>query len=141
MGKHLNSSKISEFCFLNTEYVISRHDEIIKRDGGATGVLDYGLLESAVMSPQLGVGRVYLNPTVFHMAASYLIGISKNHAFRDGNKRTAVSATYCFLEFNGYLLTLTAPELTQLVLDVVENRKTKEEVAEYFKANTTPLNN
>lgn len=139
MEKPLNNSNTFDICFLTVENVISHHETIIKREGGAAGILDYGLLESAVMSPQSGVGMVYLNPTIFHMAACYLIGISKNHAFKDGNKRTAVMSAGCFLRCNGHLLTLTEEELTQLVLDAVENRKNKEEVAEYFKANTVPF--
>ena len=91
------------------------------------------------MSSQSGVGAVYLNPTIFHMAACYLIGISKNHAFRDGNKRTAVMSMGCFLYCNGYRLILSNDALTQLVLDAVENRKNKEDVAEYLMANTVPL--
>ncbi len=125
--------------FISTPYAIKLHDSIIEKEGGVLGVLNLGLLESALNAPQQTFFGIFLNNSIFHMAASLLVGISKNHAFRDGNKRTAVMVTVVFLRVNGYEITVQQSAMTQLVLDVVENRITKEKVADYLQTHTRPL--
>ncbi|MCG6112940.1 MAG: type II toxin-antitoxin system death-on-curing family toxin [Paracoccus sp.] len=73
--------------------------------GGAPGLWDPALLESALARPQNQ--HAYGETDIFQLAASYAEGISRNHAFVDGNKRTAFYAAADFLEQNGHLLEAT----------------------------------
>jgi len=70
--------------------------------GGQARVLNSGLLESALMRPQSSVFGEDAYPTLLEKAAALLHSLVKNHAFVDGNKRTAVVATIYFLEVNGF---------------------------------------
>lgn len=77
------------------------HAESLARFGGATGIRDEGLLESALARPQNAAAH-NREATVFELAALYCIGIIKNHPFVDGNKRTGLLAGRVFLALNGY---------------------------------------
>ena len=70
--------------------------------GGAPGLRDEGLLESALARPQQLFS--YGDPDIFAMAAAYAAGIARNHPFIDGNKRAAFIAAYIFLARNGYVI-------------------------------------
>jgi death on curing protein len=72
--------------------------------GGIAGVRDRGLLESAVEQPRATAFGELLHTDLFEMAAAYLFHIVKNHAFLDGNKRTALVAALVFLDINGVSL-------------------------------------
>lgn len=78
------------------------HEAVIEMGGGAHGLRDAALLESALARPQNQYA--YGETDRFQLAASYAEGISRNHAFVDGNKRTAFYAAADFLEQNGHVL-------------------------------------
>lgn len=78
------------------------HDEQLAEHGGAAGVRDEGLFESALARPQHLAH--YGQPDVAEVAASYGYGLARNHPFIDGNKRTAFVAVELFLALNGYTL-------------------------------------
>ncbi|WP_372803819.1 type II toxin-antitoxin system death-on-curing family toxin [Paracoccus seriniphilus] len=78
------------------------HEVVIEMGGGADGLRDAALLESALARPQNQYA--YGETDRFQLAASYAEGISRNHAFVDGNKRTAFYAAADFLEQNGHVL-------------------------------------
>lgn len=99
-------------AFLGQETVLQIHHTLIERFGGAHGVRDASLLASALAAPQASFGGQRLNASLAEMAASYLVGLAKNHAFIDGNKRTAYAVTATFLRLNGYRLNLTQDETT-----------------------------
>ena len=82
--------------------VLAIHDEQIAEHGGPSGVGDIGLLESALARPQHLAH--YGKPDIADLAACYAAGIAKNHAFNDGNKRTAAVVMELFLAKNGYSL-------------------------------------
>ena len=92
------------------------HEEQLAEHGGAAGVRDDTLLESALARPK-NLAH-YGEPDVAALAASYAYGLAKNHPFIDGNKRTAFVATELFLELNGHRLEASDPEcvLTMLAL-------------------------
>jgi death-on-curing protein len=77
------------------------HDEAIYEFGGLPGVRDQGLLESALDRPRNVLGY---EPAIFKLAAALCVGITKNRAFNDGNKRTALLTTRAFLFLNGHAL-------------------------------------
>ena len=97
---------MSEYRWLNKDMVLAIHEMQIAQFGGASGIRDDGLLESALARPQNLAA--YGEPTVPEMAAAYAFGVARNHPFVDGNKRTAFVAAYTFLRMNG--LQLAAPE-------------------------------
>jgi death-on-curing protein len=91
--------------FLTIEDVLEIHSLQIKNYGGAFGIRDKTLLESAVMTPQATFDGDYLHSCLFEMAAAYAFHIAENQPFIDGNKRTALASSLVFLEINGYSVT------------------------------------
>jgi len=89
--------------WLEESVVIAIYDAQLAEHGGIGGLRDEGLLRSALARPQnlLAYGD---GPDVGYLAAAYGFGLAQNHAFLDGNKRTAFVAMEAFLELNGYAL-------------------------------------
>ena len=92
------------------------HDESLLLHGGASGIRDAGLLDSA-LNRAVNLA-LYSEPDFADLAAVYAIGLAKNHAFVDGNKRVAFLAVGLFLGLNGYKLTATQTDATQTLLAV-----------------------
>ena len=92
--------------------------------GGAAGIRDETLLESAVAAPQVTMMGQPLISDPIEIAAAYLFYICRNHSFLDGNKRTALAACLVFLEMNELLPTAKLPvdEWEKLMLDVAANK-------------------
>ena len=86
-------------------FIEAIHDEQLRLHGGAAGLRDEGMLESALSRPLQKLN--YTEADVFELAAAYLFGLVKNHPFIDGNKRTAFVATELFLVLNGFDLQAT----------------------------------
>lgn len=89
--------------FLSPLVVEAIHAEQLRRHGGAQGTRDKNALESALQRPENKAA--YGEPDVFELAAAYAFGLARNHAFVDGNKRTAIVAASTVLLLNGYRLT------------------------------------
>ncbi len=89
-----------EFRFLTLEDVLELHDMQLESYGGATGIREQSLLESAVMTPQASFGGELVHNGVFELAAAYAFHIAENQLFVDGNKRTALAAALVFLDWN-----------------------------------------
>ena len=85
--------------WLSRKLVQAIHDEQLAEHGGAPGLRDAGLLESALARPLNRAG--YGDPDIAELAAVYAIGLIGNHPFIDGNKRTAYVALETFLALNG----------------------------------------
>jgi len=88
---------------LTVEAVKAIHREVLAAHGGAAGIRDETLLESAVAAPQASMMGQPLISDPLEIAAAYLFYICRNHPFLDGNKRTALAACLVFLEENGLL--------------------------------------
>ena len=88
--------------YLSAEEVLILHDRIIEETGGAHGLRDIGLLLSALERARAEFGGKERYPDLFTKAGSIFESIARNHAFIDGNKRTAMAATARFLFANGY---------------------------------------
>jgi death on curing protein len=122
--------------FLTIEAVQAIHRLVIERSplpDESFSVRDLGLLESAVYQPQQTFSGELLNPTIYDQAAAYLFSIAKNHAFENGNKRTALQVTLSFLKINGFKLSLSKPDAEELVLKAVLGILSKDEIAELFR--------
>jgi death-on-curing protein len=100
--------------FIPKQSVLGLHERSIENFGGARGLRDEGLLESALARPQNLA--VYGEPDVFALAAAYAFGIVRNHPFVDGNKRAAFLAAALFLDINGVVLEAAEAEATATML-------------------------
>jgi len=109
---------------LTVEAVEAIHDEVLAAHAGLAGLRDRALLESAVAAPQASFGGEYLMQEPVEIAAAYLFYLCRNHAFLDGNKRTALASAVLFLRMNGLLLpgVLNADDWEALVVDVGASR-------------------
>jgi len=97
------------FRHLAVSAVVAIHEVVLKAHGGSPGLRDAALLESAVAAPQASFGGEPLMKDGVEIAAAYLFYLCRNHAFVDGNKRTALAACLVFLESNGLLPDPQAP--------------------------------
>ena len=107
---------MTDWKWINRKALLLLHDESLAEHGGATGLRNEGLLDSALARP-LNVA-LYSDPDVAGLAASYGVGLAKNHAFVDGNKRAAFLAVGLFLAINGYRLVATQADATLTMLGV-----------------------
>jgi death on curing protein len=114
---------------LTVEAVKAIHAEVLAAHGGAAGIRDETLLESAVAAPQASMMGQALISDPLEIAAAYLFYICRNHPFLDGNKRTALAACLVFLEENGLLPNRKLPvnDWEQFVLDVASSKITRAE--------------
>jgi death-on-curing protein len=101
--------------YLTLEEVLAIHDASLRRFGGAPGVRDHGLLESALYRPRTG----YYADLV-EMAAALMESLLMNHPFVDGNKRVAFFATDVFLRLNGFRLVLEAGPAHRFLIGLLE---------------------
>jgi death-on-curing protein len=100
------------------------HREVLAAHGGARGIRDEALLESAVAAPQATMmGRPLISDPI-EIAAAYLFYLCRNHPFIDGNKRTALAACLVFLQNNDLLPNdkLDADQWEEFMLDVAASR-------------------
>lgn len=118
-----------EVLFLDVEDVVELHATQLKVFGGATGLRDRGLLESAVAQPQASFAGDFTHEGLFAMAAAYLFHIVSNHPFVDGNKRAGMLSALVFLEVNGISIDHSSDALYELTMRVAESRIEKASVA------------
>ena len=120
--------------FLSVDDVLAIQENTIAKEGGLGGLRDAGLLESAVLMPQQRFGGKYLHTDLGAMAAAYLFHISQNHAFLDGNKRTAALATLIFLNINDVESLPTPKALERMTLAVAASEVDKAELTEWTRS-------
>ncbi|MEO9611674.1 MAG: type II toxin-antitoxin system death-on-curing family toxin [Nitratireductor sp.] len=120
--------------FHTREFVEAMHAEQLRLHGGAPGIRDVGMLESALARPPQKA--IYGEPDIFDLAAAYLFGIVKNRPFVDGNKRAALAATDLFLVFNGWSLETDDASLTQFVLMVAAGEIDEAGAAAFMRDHT-----
>jgi death on curing protein len=110
------------------------HDDQIATHGGAYGLLNAGMLESALVRPQNLYS--YQQADLFSLAAAYGYGIAKNHAFIDGNKRTAFMVMFTFLQVNGWRLVLPEPAVVLTMPQVANGIVTESVLADWLRGNS-----
>lgn len=93
---------MNPWIWIERAVILAIHDMQLAEHGGGSGIRDNNLLESALARP-VNLAA-YGNPDASALAAAYGYGISRNHAFIDGNKRTGFVAAELFLRLNGYQL-------------------------------------
>jgi death-on-curing protein len=122
-----------EIRYLSSNEVLLIHDHAIGEFGGSFGLMSPGQLEASIAVPRQTMFGEELYPDLLSKAAILFYLLVKNHAFVDGNKRTAALALIEFLERNGYTLDATNDELYQFTIDVASSVLTKEEVEMWIK--------
>ena len=112
------------------------HDEQLAEHGGARGVRDRGLFESAMARPrQLAA---YGDPDAASLAAAYGYGLARNHPFVDGNKRAAFLSVGLFLALNGHRLRATQVEATLTMLAVAASDMDESSFAVWIRSHLVP---
>ena len=127
---------MSERRWVDRRALLLLHDESLAEHGGASGLRDNGLLESALARPLNLVA--YGTPDIAELAAAYGVGLAKNHAFVDGNKRAAFLAVGLFLMLNGYRLSTTQADATLSMLAVAGGEMDEASFAEWIRAHMQP---
>jgi death on curing protein len=112
---------------LAVDTVLEIHAEVLRAFGGADGIRDRGLLESAVAAPQATFGGESPFSDLAEVAAAYLFYLCRNHPFVDGNKRTAMTAAIVFLRLNDLEPSKDGEPWESLVHDVAASRLDREQ--------------
>ena len=119
--------------WLSKAVVLAVHGRLLAEHGGAPGVRDLALLDSALARPQHLLA--YGDPDICELAAAYTSGIIRNHPFVDGNKRTGFMAGYVFLASNDLQLTATEVDVVQVVTLLAASEIKEAEFAAWLREN------
>jgi death on curing protein len=122
---------MKRWVWLQKAVVLAIHEDQLTEHGGGVGVRDAGLLESALARPEHLAA--YGKPDVADLAAAYGYGISRNHAFIDGNKRTGFVAVELFLELNGHELAASDADCVMTMLAVASGDITETQFAAWLR--------
>ena len=122
--------------WISKQALLLLHAESLAEHGGGEGVRDEGLLDSALARPLNVVAYAdpAAPPDIATLAASYGVGLAKNHPFVDGNKRAAFLAVGLFLHLNGYRLKVSQAEATLTMLAVAAGDLSEEAFAAWLRA-------
>ena len=112
------------------------HAMQLAEHGGAGGMRDVGLLDSALARPQ----NLYAcgSPDAAALAANYAYGIARNHPFADGDKRTAFVAGATFLMLNGFEVTADESAVVLVIVALAAGDLEEESLASWFRDNSAP---
>jgi death-on-curing protein len=122
---------VNEPQWVSLAVVMAIHEAQLSEHGGATGVRNQGLLESALARSR----QVYAyadNPSLTRLAAAYAFGLAKNHPFVDGNKRTAWVVCATFLELNGREVTADQAGVVSIMLAVAGSTVNEDQLIEWL---------
>jgi death-on-curing protein len=129
---------VKEPTWITVAIATAIHDEAIYEFGGLGGIRAQGLLESALdRSRNLLVHEP--QSSIFQLAAVLCIGITKNHPFNDGNKRTALLATRAFLYLNGYALEPQQDDEVATLIAVADGSLSDRGLVAWLTRNSTPV--
>jgi len=130
---------MAEPAWVRTDVVLAIHQRQLADHGGTEGLRDDTLLESAVARPKNLWAYGDPRPDLAALAASYAFGIVKNHAFVDGNKRTALVTCRTFLLLNGFDLKVSQEEKYLTFLKLAEGEIDEASLAEWIRAHLQKL--
>jgi len=125
---------MQKWRWIDKQLLITLHDESLLLHGGASGIRDEGLLDSA-LSRAVNLA-LYSEPDFAELAAAYAVGLAKNHAFVDGNKRVAFLVVGLFLGLNGYKLIANQSDATQTMLAVASGEMQEVGFAQWVRENS-----
>ncbi len=118
--------------WLTKDMVEAFHRESLARFGGADGVRDPGLLESALARPE-NIHAYEPEADVFRLAAAYCTGVVKNHPFIDGNKRTGTLCAVVFLGINGVVVEFEEPMIVTMIYGLAAGEVTEDRLAAWLR--------
>jgi death-on-curing protein len=127
---------MAHWVWLEAAVLRAVHDEQLAEHGGAAGVRDEGLFESALARPLNQAA--YGEPDVADLAAAYAHGLARNHPFVDGNKRTAFVALELFLDCNGYMLSADDADCVLTMLAVADGSLDEPALAPWIRRHAVP---
>lgn len=114
------------------------HRELIEEHGGAHGIRDDGLVDSALARPRNRFGYEGASDLA-DLAAAYGYGLTRNHGYVDGNKRVGLAAMLVFLSINRHTLDATEVDEVKVMLQVAEGAITEEELAEWVRSHLVAI--
>jgi death on curing protein len=129
---------MDEPIWMETVDAVIAHDLELSTHGGSEGIRDAGLLESAMARARNIWTYSESTPSLARLAAAYAAGISSNHPFIDGNKRTALVMSFAFLDVNGLEVTASQEEAYLTILALADGTLSEEQLALWFERNTAP---
>jgi death on curing protein len=129
---------VNEPRWVEREALLVLHDRSLALHGGAAGLRDDNLLESALARPK---NRFHYEgeADICSLAATYLVGLASNHPFVDGNKRAAFLAAGLFMRRNGLRITASQPDAARTVFDIAAGSRDIERVADWLRKNCEPF--
>jgi death on curing protein len=129
---------MQEPLWMDAADAVIAHDLELAAHGGSSGIRDQGLLESALARPKNLWAYAEPPPSLPRLAAAYAFGISSNHPFVDGNKRTALVVSFAFLDVNGLEVTASQEDAYLTVLGLAAGEISEDQLAAWFERNTAP---
>lgn len=117
---------------LSKEQVLILHARLIETTGGSNGIHDEGMLDSALANPFQSFDGKELYPSVQAKAAQLCFGLVKNHSMVDGNKRLGAHVMLVFLALNGYELSYSQQELSDIILALAAGQIGFEEILKWI---------
>ena len=117
--------------------LIELHRRIIEQSGGADGIRDLGLSESALAQPQMSFGGTELYATLPEKAAALCFSLVMNHPFVDGNKRIGHAAMETFLMMNGFELNAGVDDSESVILRLAAGELGRHAFTEWVAAHVT----
>jgi death-on-curing protein len=129
---------MQEPLWMEAADAVIAHDLELAAHGGSTGIRDAGLLESALARPQNILAYAESSPSLAALAAAYAFGISSNHPFVDGNKRTALLVSFAFLDVNGLEVTASQEDAFLTILGLAAGEISEDQLTQWFERNTAP---
>ena len=126
---------MTEPRWLLDSVVVAIHSILLEEHGGANGVRDQEMLDSALYRSK-NKYAYEAKCTLFDLVAAYAFGIAKNHPFIDGNKRTAFLCGTLFLELNGYFFSATEADAALIFENLAAGSINEPELASWFKLNS-----
>ena len=124
-----------QWRWIDKQLLLMLHNESLTLHGGASGIRDEGLLDSA-LSRAINLAH-YEDPDYADLAAAYAVGLAKNHPFIDGNKRVAFLAVGLFLGINGYKLIATQVDATLTIQAIAGSKLLETEFAMWIRSNSS----
>jgi len=125
--------------YLTLGEVVALHRRVVTQSGGAGGIRDLGLLESALAQPKATFDATDLHPTVIEKAAALGFSLVANHAFVDGNKRIGHAAMEVFLVLNGFQIDASVDEQERLMLDIAAGQRHRDELVDWLRLHSRPI--
>ena len=118
--------------YLTLGEVVELHQRLLTQAGGASGIRDLGLLESALAQPKATFDGTDLHPTLIDKAAALGFALVANHAFIDGNKRIGHAAMEVFLLLNDHEIDASVDEQERLMLDLAVAARDRAGLAQWL---------